>query len=291
MHKRTLGEKLFDCSNMIIMMILMLATVYPFLHVVFASFSNSNLLMAHSGLLYGPLEFNVKAYEAVAKNPNILSGYMNTLTVVLFGTAINLVLTSLGAYALSRKNVMLGRPIMLAIVFTMFFHGGIIPMYLVVNNIMHLGNSLLALMLPVAISTWNLIIMRTSFEQVPEGLIESARIDGANEFVILIKIVVPVSLPVISVMILFYGVQHWNSWFNAMIFLRDRDLFPLQLILREIVIQNSLDDVTAGVDDVGAIAESIKYAAIVVATLPILLIYPLLQKYFVKGVMIGAIKG
>jgi len=176
-------------------------------------------------------------------------------------------------------------------VFTMFFHGGIIPMYLVVNNIMHLGNSLLALMLPVAVSTWNLIIMRTSFEQVPEGLIESARIDGANEFVILIRIVVPVSLPVISVMILFYGVQHWNSWFNAMIFLRDRDLFPLQLILREIVIQNSLDDVTAGVDDVGAIAESIKYAAIVVATLPILLVYPLLQKYFVKGVMIGAIKG
>jgi putative aldouronate transport system permease protein len=187
---------------------------------------------------------------------------------------------------------MLRKEIMLMIIFTMFFSGGIIPNYLLVNNWLHLGDSYLALILPGAISTWNLIIMRTSFEAIPESLLEAARMDGAGEFGTFYRIVLPLSMPVISVMILYYGVGYWNSWFNAMLYLRDRELFPLQLILREILVQNSTESMQLGssAGDQQGIAESIKYATIMVATLPIILLYPFLQKYFVKGVMVGALK-
>lgn len=242
-------------------------------------------------MLLKPFGFSLAAYERVLDNPNIFSGYRNTFIILIFGTLANLFFTALGAYGLSRK-FLLRKPIMIAIIFTMYFSGGLIPTYLLVNNWLHMGNSLLALIVPVAISTWNLIIMRTSFEALPESLIESAKIDGSGEFGILFRIVIPLSMPVVAVMILYYGVAHWNSWFNAMLFLRSRDLFPLQLILREILVLNDTNSMQLGdaMADQEGVRESIKYATIMVATVPILLIYPFLQRFFAKGVMIGAVK-
>jgi putative aldouronate transport system permease protein len=180
---------------------------------------------------------------------------------------------------------------MFMIVVTMFFQGGLIPTYLLVSNL-GLVDTPWAMIIPGAINTWNLIIMRTSFQAVPASLEESAKIDGANEWTIMWRIILPLSIPVMAVMVLFYAVGHWNAWFNAMIYLRDRNLYPLQLILREILITNSTDSMmtnASGVDKM-PISETIKYATIMVATIPILVLYPFLQKYFVKGVMIGALK-
>ncbi|MBP0990425.1 MAG: carbohydrate ABC transporter permease, partial [Oscillospiraceae bacterium] len=207
-------------------------------------------------------------------------------------TAYSVVLTSLGAYVLSRKNFFMRDFFMMAITFTMFFNGGLIPFYMVVKKV-GLYNSLMSLIIPLAISTYNLIIMRTSFSAVPTELEEAARIDGASHWTILFKIYIPVSKAIIAVMILYYGVGLWNGWFYSMIFIADRNKFPLQLILREILIQNDTSSVTNGVgmEDGFSVAESVKYAVIVIATVPILCIYPFIQKYFVKGVMIGAVKG
>ncbi|WP_372630342.1 carbohydrate ABC transporter permease [Cohnella sp.] len=291
MMKLTASDRVFNFANGILMLLLVVITLYPFYHVVMASLSDSNRLIAHQGLLLNPLGFSWDAYARVLDNPNIFSGYRNTFVILIVGTLTNLFFTALGAYGLSRK-FLLRKPIMIAIIFTMYFSGGLIPTYLLVNNWLHMGNSLLALIVPVAISTWNLIIMRTSFEALPESLIESAKIDGAGEFGILFRIVIPLSMPVVAVMILYYGVAHWNSWFNAMLFLRNRELFPLQLILREILVLNDTSSMQLGdaMADQEGVRESIKYATIMVATVPILLIYPFLQRFFAKGVMIGAVK-
>lgn len=291
--KKRLSDRIFDAINYLIMLFLILITLYPFLYIIFASFSNSDDLIRHAGLLLYPLGFNLNAYQMVFQNPNIFTGYANTLFILVVGTALNLLLTSFGAYVLSRKCFPCKRVLLVLIVFTMYFNGGMIPRYLLVYNTLGLGNSLLAMIIPQAISTYNFIVMRTSFLAVPESLEESAKIDGANDFTILFRIVLPVSMSVVAVMILFYGVSHWNAWFDAMIFLRDRQKYPLQLILREILILNSTENMATEMADHNSLAvgESIKYATIIVATLPVLLVYPFLQKYFVKGVMIGALKG
>lgn len=290
--KESAGSKLFDFFNMALMIILMFITVYPMFYILFASVSSYSQLMVHRGLLFMPLGFTTKAYESVFRNSLILKGYLNTLFVVLVGVTINVLMTSLGAYFLSRKGVMWKNHIMFMIIFTMFFSGGLMPFYFTVKGI-GLENSLWALIIPVAMNTFNLIIMKTSFQAIPDSMEESAKIDGANDFIVLFKIILPLSLPVVAVMILYYGVGHWNAWFNAMIFLRDRNLYPLQLILREILIDNDASAMSsqAGMQDQEAIRETIKYAVIMVATLPIVSVYPFLQKYFVKGVLVGAVKG
>ncbi|MDD2441213.1 MAG: carbohydrate ABC transporter permease [Eubacteriales bacterium] len=290
--KRSLGGFLFDHANVLFLLGLMLVTLYPLVHVLFASVSAPSLLISHQGLLLLPLGFELGSYGLVFKNPMIVRGYLNTMIIVLAGTTTNLVMTSLGAYVLSRRDVLWKKLMMMVIVFTMFFSGGIIPTYLLVRNL-EMTNTLYALFIPTAISTYNLIIMRTAFMGVPYSLEESARIDGAKDFTILFRIMIPLSLPVIAVMVLFYGVGHWNSWFSAMIYLRKRELYPLQLILREILISS---DTTQMMTDVGGmdkepVGQTVKYATIIVATLPVLSIYPFLQKYFVKGIMIGALKG
>lgn len=245
---------------------------------------------ADKGMIWWPHEFSLESYKAVFNNPIIITGYLNTLFVVIVGTSLNLIMTSLGAYALSRNNVMLKNLIMFMIVFTMFFNGGLIPNYLLVNGLGML-DTLWALIFPVAMSAFNLIIMRTAFQAVPVSLEETARLDGANDFTILMRVVLPLSLPVVAVMFLFYGVAHWNSWFNALIYMRDRGNYPLQLILREILISNSTDNMTANSGgNKLEVALTIKYATIIVATGPILILYPYLQRFFVKGVMVGAIK-
>lgn len=292
-HRKSRTDLVFDMILMVFMLALIIVTLYPLLYVAFASLSDAGGLAQHKGLMFRPAGFSLAAYNLVFKNPMISVGYRNTLFYVVAGTTINLVLTTMAAYALSRKNVMWRNPIMFMIVFTMFFSGGLIPTFLLVGVTLNMIDKPWALIIPPAINTWNLLIMKTSFEAVPVALEESARLDGANDFRILWNVVIPLSGPVIAVMILFYAVGHWNAFFNAMIYLRTRDLWPLQLVLRQILISNSQDTMTAGSftgGDVMPIGETIKYATIIVATVPILLIYPFLQRYFVKGVMIGAIK-
>lgn len=289
-YKKSIGENIFDGFNVIFMIFLMFATVYPFVYVLFSSISDPSELISHTGMLWSPKGFSPEGYKVVFKNEFILSGYGNTIFYVVAGTSLNLVLTSFAAYALSRKSFLLKKAILLGIIFTMFFSGGLIPIYLIVKGI-GLYNSRLAIILPVAMSAYNMIIMRTSFMEIPDSLEESAKIDGANDFTILFKIVLPLSKAIVAVMVLFYGVGHWNSWFNAMIYLQDRNKYPLQLILREILILNKDDIVLVGDNYGTSVDVIIKYACIIVATVPILLLYPFLQKYFVKGIMIGAVKG
>ncbi|WP_261305192.1 carbohydrate ABC transporter permease [Paenibacillus andongensis] len=292
MQQRSLSEKSFDVFVYIGLILLMVVTLYPLLYVAFASLSDSNDFLTHKGILWRPLGFNLESYKSVLTNPGIMTGYKNTLFILIVGVSINVLMTALGAYVLSRKNVMWNKAFLIFIVFTMFFNGGLIPLYLIVKGV-GLVNSLWATIIPFAMNTFNLIIMRTSFMAIPETLEESAKIDGANHFTILFRLILPLSMPVIAVMILYYSVEKWNGWFYASIFLKDRDLFPLQVILREILISNSTDTMSAGASagDRMQIGETIKYATIMVATLPVLCIYPFLQKYFVKGVMVGALKG
>lgn len=287
--KETLGEKIFNIINIIIMLLLVVVTLYPFWYVLVASFSDGERLMQHTGFLFKPLGFDLAAYKITFQNQMLIKGYMNTIFILVVGTFFNIVMTSLGAYFLSRKNVMWKKPIMFGIVFTMYFSGGLVPFFLTVKQL-HLDNTLWALIIPNLISTYNLIIMRTSFMAIPDSLEESAKLDGASHFTILTRIIVPLAAPTIAVMVLYYGVGYWNSWFNASIFLRDRELFPLQLILREILLQNTNADVNNTLIDEESVSQTIKYALIVVSTVPILCVYPFLQKYFVKGVMIGALK-
>jgi putative aldouronate transport system permease protein len=290
--KKSFGEQVAYCVIIGGMLVLMVVTLYPFLYVLFASLSDPASMMQNRGLLFAPLGFTLAAYKAVLDNPMILVGYRNTLFYVVAGTTINMLMTVLGAYALSRKNVMLKNPVMFMIIFTMFFNGGMIPTFLLVGQTLGLQDTPWALILPGAISTWNLIILRSAFEAVPVALEEAARMDGANDFQILWHVVLPMSLPALAVILLFYAVGTWNAWFGAMIYLRDRELYPLQLVLREILVMSSTEAMTTGASssDVFQIGETIKYATIIVATLPVLFIYPFLQRYFVKGVMIGAIK-
>ena len=284
-------ENVFAVFNYIFLAIVAFACFYPMLYVLFASFSENNLILQHTGLLLMPKGFSTAAYNKVFKNPNIMMGYKNTIFLLVMGVLVCLLMTSLGAYFLSRKQVLFKRPIMMLITFTMFFSGGMIPFYLNLRDL-HLTNSHWGLIIPFAISTYNMIIMRTSFSTIPDSLTEAAIIDGAGHFQILFRIVLPLSKAIIAVMVLYYGIGIWNAWFWASAILRRRELYPLQVILREILLQNSAIASSSGLDGVDqeAVSETIKYATIIVATVPVLCIYPFLQKYFARGVMIGAIK-
>lgn len=287
MKKRKKGL-LFDLLNGAVLTLVALVTLYPFLYVVFASFSDPLELMSNSGLLFAPMGFSLDAYVRVFENPSIYSGYANTIFYVVVGTLVNIIATCMAAYVLSRKQFMLRRFLTVMFIFTMYFNGGLIPSYLLIKDL-DLINSRLALILPGAVNTFNLMIMITGFEGVPESLEESARMDGAGDWTILFRIIMPLAKPTIMVMVLYYAVGHWNSWFNAMIYLRDADKMPLQIFLRDILTRSQLGAMSGQVDveDVGL---TIKYATIIVSTVPILCIYPFIQKHFVKGVMIGAVK-
>lgn len=283
----------FDIVNTLLMLVLTVILAYPMLYVALASFSDPAKFASFRGLMFIPQGFTLEAYRLVLRNPNILNGYMNTIIVVVVGTSLNMVLTSMLAYTLSRSNLMLNGVITAMTVFTMYFQGGLIPTFLLVKNL-GLLNSRLSLILPVAVNTMNLIILRTSFKAIPDGLLESARIDGAGDLKILTKIVLPVSKASLAVITLYYAVFHWNSWFRASIYiLRDRSLLPLQVILREILIANdtSIMSVDSNPGQMANLDIILKYATIMVATVPILALYPFLQRYFVKGIMVGSLKG
>jgi len=289
--KRSKGERIFSVFNYIFLTFLMVICIYPVWYVAVASLSNSNLLTQHFGLLLKPLGFSLDAYKKVFQNPMIVRGYANTIFILVVGVLFDLVMTSLGAYFLSRKGVMFKKPIMLLIIFTMFFSGGMIPFYLNLKDL-HLTNSHWGLIIPFMINTHNLIILRTSFESIPDSLVEAAQIDGAGHFTILAKVVIPLSKAILAVMILYYGVSIWNAWFWASAIIRTREMYPLQVILREILMQNDVSSMSsgAGASDAEAIGMTIKYATIMVATVPILCVYPFLQKHFTKGTMVGAVK-
>lgn len=288
--KLTAGDRIFYLVDYLLIGLVICITLYPFLFILSASISETGALGRGEVWLL-PIGLNLEAYKLVMNDPKIWSGYYNTIWFVGTGTTMNILMTTLTAYPLSRKKFGARNVLMMFIAFTMFFSGGLVPSYLLVKTL-GMINTRWAIVIPAAISTYNLIIMRTFFESIPESIHESATIDGCPEFKILLRIFLPLSLPVMAVMVLFYAVAHWNSYFSAMIYLNDEDKYPLQLWLRKILIQyeqnDILHDITEGRDVVG---QSVRYATIIVSTVPILLVYPFLQKYFVKGVMIGAIKG
>lgn len=288
MKKKNIRGWGFRLVNAAVLGLVALMTLYPFLYVIFASFSDPVKLMGNSGLLLKPLGFSLNAYKKVFVNPSIYSGYLNTIFYVTAGTMINILATCMAAYVLSRKQFMLRRFLTIMFIFTMYFNGGLIPSYLLIKDL-GLINSRLSLILPGAVSTFNLMIMLTGFEGIPQSLEESARIDGAGDWTILFRIIMPLAKPTIMVILLYYAVGHWNSWFNAMIYLRDAQKMPIQIFLRDILTRSQLGAMT-GQTDVEDVGQTIKYATIIVSTVPILCIYPFIQKHFVKGVMIGAVK-
>jgi putative aldouronate transport system permease protein len=272
------------------MWIVMIITLYPFLFVFSMSISDPKYVLDQSVWLF-PKGFSVESYKRVFENPDIWTSYYNTIFYTVIGTAFNVMLTIFGAYPLSRKNFFARKQLMIFIVFTMFFSGGLIPLFILIKDL-GLYNTRWALIIPGVISAFLLIVSRTFFQSIPESLDESAKMDGANDITILFKIIMPLSKPIIAVLALFYAVGHWNSYFPAMIYLPDAKLQPLQLYLVKILIQNQ-DKLSEGLTDEldrALFTLQLKYSIIIVAVLPILLVYPFLQKYFAKGVMLGSLK-
>ncbi|KKO54121.1 carbohydrate ABC transporter permease [Paenibacillus sp. DMB20] len=294
MIDRSLGDRIFNVVNYALLTLVTLVVLYPLLFVVSASVSNPEFVL-RGEMWFIPKGFNLDAYAKIFQNKDILLGYGNTILYTLIGTAINVVLTICAAYPLSRRDLT-GRGLVTGlIVFTMFFGGGLIPTYLLIKNL-NMLDTLWVMVIPNAVSVWNIIIMRTFFQQsIPGELQESAMIDGCTHFQTLLRIVLPLSMPIIAVMVLFYAVGHWNSYFNALIYLTTKERFPLQLILREILIQSDSGEFVKLTSESAVrmkmSVEGLKYAVLVVANLPMLVLYPFLQRYFVKGIMIGALKG
>jgi putative aldouronate transport system permease protein len=293
---RTVGksdEPTFDLVVNVIASLVVLVVAYPLVYVVSASFSDP-LAIVQGEVWVLPVRPSLESYAYIIADERIWNGYKNTVLYTSVGTLVNLALTILAAYPLSRPELPGRKVFMLLMVFTMYFSGGIIPTYLLVRQL-GLLNRFWVMIIPTAIGTYNLIVMRTYFQvSIPRELLESGHIDGAGSFRLLMSIVLPLSTPIVAVIGLFYAVGHWNAFFDALIYLRNAALYPLQLVLREILLRSVVEDV--GADSLGMkeqllISEGIKYAVILVSSLPVMLVYPFIQKYFVKGVMIGAIKG
>ena len=281
-----IGSKIFDVVNYLLLAILGFIMFYPMFYVFIVSISSSQYINQGLVTLF-PRGINFDAYKAVFENQRIWSGYKNTFLYTGLGTLICLVLTALCAYPLSRKDFYGRKAFTVLIMITMFVNGGMIPTYLVINKL-HMINTMWAIVLPPAISTYNMIVMRTSFQAIPDSLVESAYLDGANDITIFSKIVLPLSKPIIATMTLYYAVYHLNSYFPSMLYLNDQKKYPVQVVMRDIVIQGDTSEITGSVN---IIATNYKYAVIIISIVPILLVYPLLQKYFTKGVMVGAVKG
>jgi putative aldouronate transport system permease protein len=292
---RSGGDKIFDTANYMLMVILLVLVVYPLYFVVIASISDPFAVQRGEALLV-PRDITMAGYEAVFESRDIWTGYRNSILYTVVGTSINLLVTLTCGYALATRNLPFGRAITLAIVFTMLFDGGIVPRYLIVKELGML-NTIWALTLPRAAWVFAIMITRTFIrETIPPELYEAAQVEGVTFARYFFFVVLPLSPALISILVLLYGVGHWNSFFDALIYLDRAELFPLQLVLRNILISNQM---SAGFSDVDPEvlrellkrAETIKYAVIIVASIPVLILYPFLQKYFVKGIMIGAIKG
>ncbi|MCT1400226.1 carbohydrate ABC transporter permease [Paenibacillus sp. p3-SID867] len=288
------SERIAGVFIYIILSFITLLVLYPLFFVLIASISAPETVMRGEVWLW-PKELSFVGYERLFANSELVRGFLNTLHYTTTGTALNVLMTIAAAYPLSRVDFKGRHVFTLIIVFTMFFSGGMIPNYLLVKELGML-DTIWAIIIPSAVSVWNIIIMRTFFQSsIPKEMQEAAFIDGASNMRVLLRIVLPLSGPILAVMVLFYAVGHWNSYFSALIYLSDRANYPMQLFLREILVQGQMQEMVDISDDSLARslmdAEAIKYAAVIVTNLPMLLLYPFLQKYFVKGVMIGAIKG
>lgn len=287
-------DQIFNIVNYTILAIFLVAILYPLIYVVSASFSNGAAVIAGKVVLW-PVDFSLEAYIKIFNYDRVWTGYANSLFYAVVGTTVNVVLTLFAAYPLSRSDFY-GRNLFVGLfIFTMFFNGGLIPSYLLVKDLGMLDTRA-ALIIPQAISVWNLIIAMTYFRvSIPSELLEAAQLDGCNDFQYFMRILLPLSTPIIAVLSLFYAISHWNQFFAALIYLTSDHLYPLQIILRDILIQSQVD--MNMMEDLQSMAareamrELLKYALIVVASVPVLMIYPFVQKYFVRGIMLGAIKG
>ena len=290
-YDRSFGSRLFDTLNILFMILVILATLYPFYYIAIVSLSDGRAVMrGEVGLL--PIGFSLNAYKIVLENDSISRSLRNSVLYTSVGTAINLFMTALCAYPLARPRFSGRRFFTWLVTFAMLFSGGLIPLYLV---ILQLGfiDTIWSLVLPTAISPWYMFILRTNFQAIPEEIYNAAAIDGANELQTLFRIVLPLAKPTLATLLLFYAVGHWNDFFRALIFLNDQAKYPIQLIMRNIVLMGRLDEMSDLPSASGhlVIERTLKYATIMLSTLPILAVYPAVQKYFVRGVMIGAIKG
>lgn len=283
-HDKTIGSRIFDVINYLILSMIAIATVLPFLYVVITSFSNSTSII--------PTGFSLDAYRYIFSTETFARSMGVSVYITILGTFINLFLTSLMAYALAHTHIAGRRIILLMVIFTMLFNGGMIPTYFIVKGT-GLIDSFWALMIPNAISAFYLIIMKNFFQGIPEELKESARMDGCHEVGILFRIVIPLSLPAMAAFGLFYSVGLWNQYFNAVLYINDPSNWPVQVLLRQVVIlaQGSIGDSSEIAEDAVVFSEGIKMAVIVISTVPILLVYPFLQKHFAKGVLLGSVKG
>jgi len=287
-------DQVFNIVNYSILTIFLLVVLYPLIYVVSASFSDGAAVISGRVVLW-PVDFSLLAYEKIFQYESIWTGYANSLFYAVVGTSVNIVLTLFAAYALARQDLY-GRKVLMGLfVFTMFFNGGLIPTYLLVKDLGML-NTRAAMIIPQALSVWNLIIAIAYFRSaIPEELLEAARLDGCNDFQYFFRILLPLSTPIIAVLTLFYAINHWNQFFTALIYLSDKALFPLQIILRDILIQSQVDmnmmEDLKSMAAKEALRELLKDELIVVASVPVLIIYPFVQKYFVRGIMLGAVKG
>lgn len=290
------GDIIFETVVVIILAILTLIILYPLYFVVIASFSDAKLVVAGEVWWY-PKGVTLENYMQCFTNGDLMLGYRNAFIILILGTATNLFLTILCAYPLSRHDLWGRNGIMVYCTIPMFFGGGLIPTYLMVTQTLGLKNSWWAVILVAGIATYNMIIMRTFFmTSIPFELQEAAQIDGCTPIGILLRIILPLSIPVICVIGLYYGVNHWNSYFSALVYLPDKNKWPLQLFLRQILVNNDISAVDGGAssDEMARRAmraETIKYSIVILASIPMLIIYPFVQRYFVKGVMIGSVKG
>lgn len=292
--KRSKDDMVFDVAVNIILTLILIVVMYPLVYIISASFSSPEAVVSGRVVLF-PVDVSLEGYRAVFRNKDVWMGYKNTIIYTVFGTFINLAVTLMAAYPLSRPDFKNKSFWSLFFTFTMLFSGGMIPSYILMRDL-HLINSKMVMILPGALSVYNMIVARTFIQNsIPMELLEAAQLDGCSDTKYFFKIILPLSKAVIAVLVLFYAVGHWNAYFNAFLYLNDRELFPLQIVLREILIANSID-VNSVVDPTlleakQGLADLLKYSLIIVASVPILCLYPFAQKYFVKGVMIGSVKG
>ena len=296
-RNKSIGSRVFNFVNIVFFAFVIIACILPVWHVFCASFSDAGWVLNQSGIIWQIHDFSLTGYKLVFENANIWTGYLNTFFYVIANTALGMLLTVMGAYALSRKDFLWANPVMLGISFTMLFSGGIIPSYILVTQYLDMYDSRWALIIPTCMNAFNLILIRTALQNVPASLEESAMLDGAGRFTILFRIMLLLIKATLATVVLYFVIGNWNSWFNAMIYLRTRSKFPLQLVLREILITAS-DAATTGTvtsstetGDTALYRQLTQYCTIIVSTVPIFIFYPFIQKYFESGVMIGAIKG
>ena len=294
------GSRIFNFCNILFFALIMIVCILPVWHVLCASFSNASWVMNQRGLIWYIKDFTLNGYQLVFNDNSIWTGYLNTFIYVIGTTVLGMFLTVMAAYALSRKDFIWANPLMLIISFTMLFSGGIVTLYILVTQTLNMYDSRWALILPNCMSAFYLILVRTAMQNVPDSLEESAMLDGAGRFTILFQIMLPLIKATLATVILYYVIGNWNSWFNAMIYIRSEDKKPLQLILKELLVDTNSSS-NANVDirvlasgesgDAVLYKQLMKYCTIMVSTVPMFIFYPFIQKYFESGVMIGAIKG